>query len=355
VTICVPGTGTCQTIDHVQVDTGSSGLRILASVLQLSLAQQTDSNGSAMAECTRFVDGSSWGTLRLADIKIAGEVAANQAIQIIGDPAYAVPDGCSGGTLNTQATDFGANGVLGIGPFLQDCGNSCIVADQNNPYYTCAGNQPCALTLNGVPLAQQVSNPVASFATDNNGVIIQLSQVNGTAASVSGSLIFGIGTQGNNSLTNAQTFFVDDLGKLTTTYGGKSLSASFIDSGSNGYFFPNISNIYVCGMQGETTNAKDFYCPKNGTLNLSATMTGTNGTSSVVNFSVANADSLFTGTTIAAAAALAGPSTLVGVGDPNYQGNLTFDWGLPFYYGRTVYTAIEGRNTSGGMGPYFAF
>jgi hypothetical protein len=29
VTICVPGTNTCQTIDNIQVDTGSQGLRIL--------------------------------------------------------------------------------------------------------------------------------------------------------------------------------------------------------------------------------------------------------------------------------------------------------------------------------------
>jgi hypothetical protein len=37
VTICVPGTTTCQTIDNIQVDTGSYGLRVLASVLTLSL------------------------------------------------------------------------------------------------------------------------------------------------------------------------------------------------------------------------------------------------------------------------------------------------------------------------------
>ncbi|MGG2367973.1 DUF3443 family protein, partial [Salmonella enterica] len=46
--------------------------------------------------------------------------------------------------------------------------------------------------------------------------------------------------------------------------------------------------------------------------------------------------------------------------DPNsnssFTGTNTFDWGLPFHYGRSVYTAIEGKNTSdGGMGPYFAF
>jgi hypothetical protein len=36
--------------------------------------------------------------------------------------------------------------------------------------------------------------------------------------------------------------------------------------------------------------------------------------------------------------------------DPAVPG---FDWGLPFFYGRAVYTAIEGRGTP--AGPYFAF
>jgi hypothetical protein len=42
---------------------------------------------------------------------------------------------------------------------------------------------------------------------------------------------------------------------------------------------------------------------------------------------------------------LAGPS----IGPTN------FDWGLPFFFGRSVYTAIEGRSTSAGFGPYVAF
>jgi hypothetical protein len=33
----------------------------------------------------------------------------------------------------------------------------------------------------------------------------------------------------------------------------------------------------------------------------------------------------------------------------------TFDFGLPFFYGRNVFTAIEGKNTAGGLGPYFAY
>src|SRR5512140_2470345 len=33
VTVCVPGTSTCQSIDHVLVDTGSFGLRLASSAL----------------------------------------------------------------------------------------------------------------------------------------------------------------------------------------------------------------------------------------------------------------------------------------------------------------------------------
>jgi hypothetical protein len=33
----------------------------------------------------------------------------------------------------------------------------------------------------------------------------------------------------------------------------------------------------------------------------------------------------------------------------------TFDWGLPFFFGRSVYTAIDGRAAGGSTGPYYAF
>src|SRR5215469_15188254 len=40
VTVCMPGTSTCQTIDHVQVDTGSEGLRLVSSSVTIGLPQQ---------------------------------------------------------------------------------------------------------------------------------------------------------------------------------------------------------------------------------------------------------------------------------------------------------------------------
>ncbi len=47
-------------------------------------------------------------------------------------------------------------------------------------------------------------------------------------------------------------------------------------------------------------------------------------------------------------------------GDPNGFDDLqpytnSFDFGLPFFYGRKVYTAIAGRNAGGTVGPYVAF
>ena len=49
-----------------------------------------------------------------------------------------------------------------------------------------------------------------------------------------------------------------------------------------------------------------------------------------------------------------------GVGANPNQNNFnapsnSFDLGLPFFYGRNIYTAIEGRSAGGATGPYFAF
>jgi hypothetical protein len=357
VTICTPGTATCQTIDHIQVDTGSSGLRIISSVLSgtLSLPARTNTSGNPIAECVQFIDGSSWGPLKLADVQIAGEKAGNLAIQIIGDPTYPVPSACSGsGTAENTVTAFGANGILGVGPFIQDCGPGCTSAGAG-VYFTCTSTNTGGCADSAMPLNLQISNPVASFAApDNNGVMIQVGAVSSTAASVSGYLVFGIGTQSNNGLGNAKVFTLDGNGSLTTNYNNGTLNQSFIDSGSNAYYFPDPNKtIPVCAS---TTSAPGFFCPTS-TLNLSGTIVGINGISSTVSFSVANADSLFKGSTlIAAAATLAAPSTSVST-DPgsSFDGTHTFDWGLPFYYGKTVFTAIENQNTSAGLGPYFAF
>ena len=61
VTVCLPGTSSCQTINDILVDTGSYGLRILASALTLSLPVQTDASGNPIGECAPFVAAFTWG------------------------------------------------------------------------------------------------------------------------------------------------------------------------------------------------------------------------------------------------------------------------------------------------------
>ena len=129
---------------------------------------------------------------------------------------------------------------------------------------------------------------------------------------------------------------MDGNGNLSTTYGSQSYASSYLDSGSNGIFFldTKTTGLPVC-----TVNT-DFYCP--ATLQAqSATIRGVNGATSAVAFNVGNVD------------ALNGRFTAFSeVAGPNPGG---FAWGLSFFFGRTIYTAIEGQSTPGGIGPYFAF
>jgi hypothetical protein len=343
VTICAPGGSTnCQTIDNVQIDTGSTGLRIIASVLSPSLAlrQQLDGNGNPIAECAQFVDGFSWGPVKVADIRLAGELASSVPIQVIGDPAFSnIPASCSnvGPPENTVDT-FGANGVLGVGLFLQDCGSGCAQFTIPGTYYACpaTGCQPTQLAV-----ALQMQHPVALFATDNNGVIIQLPSIPQTgAATASGSMIFGIGTQSNNGTGSVAVITADpNTGNITTVYNNQTYADSYIDSGSNGLFFG--SNAFPSC----SSASPGFYCPAT-TQTLSASIRGTNNIASTVTFFVGNVEQLVNNNpNFYAFNDLAGTNS-----DP-----ASFAWGLPFFYGRSVYTAIEGRSTPAGTGPYFAF
>ncbi len=343
VTLCAPGNASnCQTIDNIVLDTGSSGLRVMSSALSstLALSQLSDAKGNALAECAHFVDGYTWGPVKLADMKLAGEQASSLPIQVIGEAGIAdVPARCAAiGPSKGSVQQLRANGILGVGMFRQDCGNACTQTNNRGIYYACTAT---ACQQTPVPLAQQVQNPVALFAVNNNGVIIQLPAVPaGGAARLAGALVFGIGTQANNGLGTAAVVGVDPVtGNFITSYKGSSYSASFLDSGSNGLFFND--SIPVCS---NSSAAPGFYCPA-ATLDASAVIQGANGANAIVAFSIGNASTLLSVNPTFAAFDDLGGSFI----------NNSFDWGLPFFYGRNVYTAIEGAATPGGPGPYVAF
>ncbi|MHB1621580.1 MAG: DUF3443 family protein [Sulfuricella sp.] len=342
VTLCRPGTSTCQTIDHVLVDTGSFGLRIIApGVLDsaLALPAVTGAAGNPAGECGQFASGFLWGSVHSADVKIAGETAPSLPVQQVSDAGAAfksIPSDCSntGANLGTVAA-LGANGILGIGLFNQDCGSACATQVVGGTYYECTASN-CTGTV--MPLANQVANPVPAFTTDNNGVALVMPAVaDGGATTLTGALIFGIDTQTNNKTGSATVYAVNSRGNFTTTYNGTSLTSSFLDSGSNGLFFADAAIPLCSGSPG-------FYCPP-ARLSLSATNTSGNGAAGTVNFTIENLQAL--DPTIRAASV--GGS--IGI-NPRTR---AFDWGMPFFFGRTVFVAVDGASTLRGLGPYWAY
>jgi hypothetical protein len=381
VRICIPGTSTCQVIDHILVDTGSTGLRIMSSVLNAAMALPAVTvTANPLVECVQFADGYAWGSMRSADVRLAGEIARNIPVQVIGDSAsFPVPSSCSSTTtvlspLNDVAS-FGANGVLGVGVFATDCGNACV----NSPssfYYTCTTSL-CSESV--AALSQQATNPVSAFSpttVDGNGLAVTLPAVATASSLVNplGTLIFGVNTQSDNqtSTTVPHTYLTDNAGDFNSTLvsvtGGYTVSStilyynSFVDSGSNGIYLPG-TNIPTDPTYSwfTPTNAASSSLPADVVL-VSATQQGTDpntlaptGYKNSVQFDIANANTvLFNSATATAFDGLGASSS----------GDLTssvggVDWGLPFFFGKSVFVGIEGNVvTVGGSpvtGPYLAY
>lgn len=350
VTVCSPGgalgsTG-CKTIDHVLLDTGSTGLRLFANVLNaapaLALPAHRIGNRSTITECAQFLNAKAWGPVKVADVVIGENTGAKRAtsvpIQLMDATSYptALDRVCSGSPLMAQSTSvsanwdlLSANGILGVSLFVND----------GQTYFDCAPPITESCQIRPQPAASlQVQNPVALFNGDNNGVVVQLPQIPAAGApSAKGYLIFGVGTQSNNGLGAAHVVPVDPFsGYFTTIYKGRALANSFMDSGSNGLFFNDATLSTVCNSA-----ADGFYCPA-VTQDLSASIQLASSTI-LVNFSVASADQLFQASNYAF-------SNLGGT-----LNNSSFDWGLPFFFGRSVYTVIEGSRAGALSGPFHAF
>jgi hypothetical protein len=319
-------------------------------VLTLPLTQQTSQFGGTIAECTQFADGYTWGSVRLADLTIGGETAKSLPIQIIGDISK-VPSDCSNtGPAEDTVMSFGANGIIGVGTFQADCGAACVQTPGYEPppgsYYSCQAGE-CVDAF--VPLSSQVQNPVGLFPVDNNGVQLRFPAISaGGATNVTGSLIFGIGTQPNNGLGSATVMPTDpDSGGMIAKISGVAYNGSFVDSGSSAFFLPSSFAATCTNMQ---LPGYSYLCPPI-TIGFAGTLQGENGNSPVgnltnISFSVANTTTLFQDNPNATA--------FNNLAAPNSISN-SVDLGLPFFFGRNIFSAIEGKSTPGGVGPYGAF
>jgi hypothetical protein len=346
VQVCVPGTTNCQTINDILLDTGSYGLRIFKQsspdslglpAAFTSLLPQVSTGSGSLVGCVQFADGSSlWGPIKRATVVLGSEPGVTVPIQVV-DPGFAPATNC--GTPDQTPLQAGFTGILGVGLFQQDCGTRCASSANNGVYYSCTGS---GCTGTNVPLADQVQNPVPALPQDNNGVIVQLPVVTpGGAPSTTGSLILGIGTQTDNDPGGPIVLRTNDVGDFTTVFSGFTFSDSFLDTGSNANFIPNVITNILPPCSGGNA---EWYCPPN-TLPLSATLMGFGGTPSTpIAFTVSNALGLFS-TSSNVFSDLAGTSSF------------GFDWGMPFHMGRKVLYGFEGKSTPalGATGPFVGF
>ena len=333
VTVCTPGTSTCQTIDDILLDTGSSGLRIFKQALNVSLGS---SDAGSLAECIQYADGSSdWGPVQMASVILGKEFAVQVPVQVIDSTFGTLPALCR--NPDQSPADAGFNGILGVGLFAQDCGQDCSNSSDIGMYYVCDGSG-CQGTA--VPLSNQVQNPVALLPKDNNGVIVELPAVP----------LGGVPSVGRLPRTwyrhrGKQCSFCGDrltpptrYGEFSTTFNGKLLPQQFHRHRIERSIFPfSPSNSLP-----DCASASDWFCPTS-TKSFSAVNTGSSGSpSGAISFDIGNFDRLTSSSNNVFAE--------IGGNDPDY-----FDWGLPFHFGRNIYIGLEGTESSLGSGTYWAY
>jgi hypothetical protein len=379
VKICTPGFSDddhCQIVQNILLDTGSFGLRVFESALdtsKLTLPQEEitvpgEADPSELVECAKFGTGATWGPVKTADVILGDNTAANLPIQLINIHYPHVSQDCIDSKPETDPCNSGFNGILGVGLRRADCGAGCNTTALSNPglYYACKDGTckrnytgcggTCSLSL-AVNESLQVYNPVANFGTGfNNGVVVSFNALpGGQSNAVTGTMTLGIPDTtvdyvfqaGPGTSANFQT----DLTTEGTHFGGLgSGTSAFIDSGSNGIFFGTaISELsdHEC--------EHGFFCPtaNGGHVDLSADLKKFGW----VGFPIP--DPVFTNPFT-----IKNAETLIGSGKTAHENlggefDLIFDWGLPFYFGKTIYHGIEGTdpavlNGSSISGPYWA-
>ena len=136
----------------------------------------------------------------------------------------------------------------------------------------------------------------------------------------------------------------DSLGQIVTRFhpspGVSTQNVGIIDSGSSVIFFSDSSlSIPLC-----PGGLSFLYCPSSP-LNFSAVNTELSGSpSSLVSFQIVDPRPLLN----------SGNAAISNIGGPAFSTGV-FDWGLPFFFGRTVYVGLSGKTSVLGAGPFWAY
>lgn len=340
--VCSPGSITnCLSIDHVLLDTGSTGLRIINSnaIDALRLPRMLY-NESLVNECTSFPRGYVWGSINYADVYWAHEIAPKITLQIIANTTAPVPSSCldfSPPNPIHTVSELRANAIMGIGNMVYDKESDVLGIESSGAgYYSCSNNSCSHINI---PDTSQVSNIIAQFKdkTVTNGYLIQLPEVLESYTDIlKGQIVFGLNTKSNNQIsTQAKIFRAMPLGYITTIYANQ-VKFGLFDSGTNsikvtsntdpvipvihGELFPS-TPIMLTAQLADFAFAEPFY-------NLSD-----------VNFMLISNQQV--------------KPVLPYVG--TYGGFSEFLWGIPFFIGKNVYFGINKATVNNESTPFVGY
>lgn len=339
VELCTPGTNKCKMVDNILLDTGSHGLRVFSSLLTSIQPEPILANGNQLAECYEYYDGTygDWGPVKRIDVRLGDHLARSVPVQMIESTFSTIPSTCLG--PDTDPTQLGFNGILGVGTMAADCGTPCATSTANQKYYSCSATTCTATT---VPVANQVTNPVALMPIDNNGLVVKLPDISASGSKeLTGELILGIGSRPDNSGAGVTVLPTDQYGYFKSNINGSTTNydAQAFDTGTATNSLPVNIGIPKC----QNPSLPNYLCPtslqtvavKNMGFNLTPIRQDA--------IQIANAETSYNSSFL----------NFKTITDVNVV-NVVL-WGTPFFYGRSIYIGLEGKNTPLGRGPFWAY
>ena len=340
VTICSPTNPTsCQTIDDILIDSGSVGLRIFSSELNSSLRNSLPAesiNNQPIANCVGYGDLSvNWGPVAIANISLGNESTTKSIPILLIDASY-IDNGAAclqnynstGQTfhLQTSPADFRYNGILGV---------ASRVYDNVTDYFSCTNSSCSKSPTIKDNNSQLLANPIAFLPKSyESGITFKFPVIgNRGAINAVGYAVFGVGSNKDNTFESDVKIYpisncTDVFICMPTTLEGSSIEHGFLDTGSNFFYF-NDANI--------KKNNYGYYIPSS-IITLSPI-----NNSIPTNINIANYD-IITKTR----------NTSFNNNGVKTDDNI-LDYGLPFFFGKTIYICFAGMTCNGIAGPYWAF
>lgn len=321
----------CVTVPYVQVDTGSTGLRLRYKALRgLDLQPVVSASGAQMDACSNFAQGYIWGSIEQATVQLGGEPAVQMPVQVYGSggPAPAVPAPCAsfGNNIGSLAASW-SNGILGVD----------AIRSAGAAYFACQASS-CTF-VSSVNASFQIVNPVALLGDgDDNGVILSLPAIPaGGAPMARGTLTFGLDTHADNLTAGFQAMSADAYAAIDMSAQGLDYPQTVLDSGSNYDYLP-------------------FNLPYD-----SATLAYTPSTLQNVPITLRNAPGTLPDVSVSSSVALINAFDVAGSSNDAFDdigsyvpSSSSAILGLPYLFGRSVAYGISGTSSALGTGPLIA-